>query len=44
MSKYEVIKKVMESQRINENDKVFTIETFLKGWVTEERIKWIWED
>lgn len=43
MSKYKVIKKVMESTRINENDKVYAIEMFLKGWHTEEDIKWIWE-
>lgn len=43
MSKYEVIKKVMESTKINESDKVYTIEMFLKGWYTEEQIKWIWD-
>ena len=43
MSKYEVIKKIMESTKINENDKVYYIEMFLKGWHTENEIKWIWE-
>ena len=42
MSKYDVIKKIMESKKIDENDKVFTIEMFLKGWWTEEGIEWIW--
>lgn len=42
MSKYEVIKKVMESTRINKNDKVYAIEMFLKGWYTEQSIEWIW--
>ena len=40
MSKYEVIKAVMESERFtNEEDKVYAIEMFLKGWWTEEQIK-----
>ena len=41
MNKYEVIKKIMESESINENDKVYHIEMFLKGWLTEEDLKWI---
>ena len=44
MSKYEVIKRVMESTRINDDDKVYAIEMFLKGWYTEKQIEWIWED
>ena len=43
MEEYEVIKKIMNSGKINENDKVYYIEMFLKGWHTEEEIKWIWE-
>lgn len=43
MIKYEVIKSIMESGKLNENDKVYYIEMFLKGWHTEEDIKWIWE-
>jgi hypothetical protein len=43
MSKYEVIKNVVESKKINESDKVYYIEMFLRGWHTEEEIKWIWE-
>ena len=42
MSKYEVIKKVMESTRVCEDDKVYAIEMFLKGWYTEQNIEWIW--
>lgn len=42
MDKYEVIKKVMESTRINEDDKVYAIEMFLKGWYTKKQIEWIW--
>ena len=41
-NKYKVIKKVMESTRINEDDKVYAIEMFLKGWYTEKQIEWIW--
>lgn len=43
MDKYEVIKKIINSGKISESDKVYCIETFLKGWSTEEEIKWIWE-
>lgn len=43
MSKYEVIKKIVESKRINNDDQVYHIEMFLKGWSTEEDLKWIWE-
>lgn len=42
MSKYEVIKKIMESARINEDDKVYAIEMFLKGYYTAQNIEWIW--
>lgn len=42
MSKYEVIKRVMDSTRINEDDKVYAIEMYLKGWYTEQNIEWIW--
>lgn len=31
MSKYEVIKKIMDATRINEDDKVYAIEMYLKG-------------
>ena len=41
-SKYEVIKRVMESTRINADDKVYAIEMFLKGWYTKKQIEWIW--
>ena len=43
MSKYEVIKKIMGSKKLTDNNKVYYIEMFLKGWHTEENIKWIWE-
>lgn len=43
MNKYEVIKKIVESSAINENDKVHNIEMFLKGWSTEKDLEWIWE-
>lgn len=44
MSKYEIIKKIMESEAISESNKVYHIEMFLKGWSTEEDLKWIWEN
>ena len=43
MPKYEVTRKIIESNKINEADQVYYIEMFLKGWLTEEEIKWIWE-
>lgn len=42
MSKYEVIEAIMGSSRINEDDKVYAIEMFLKGWYTEQNIEWVW--
>ena len=42
MSKYEVIKRIIESD-LQEDGKVYYIEMFLKGWFTEENINWIWE-
>lgn len=44
MNKYIAIQKIMGSTKINENDKVYAIEMFLKGWWTEDEIRWIWED
>lgn len=45
MSKYEVIKAIMESKQVkDEKDKVYAIEMFLKGWWTEEQVKWFLED
>ena len=43
MSQYEVIKKIVDSNAINEKDKVFHIKMYLKGWSREEDLKWIWE-
>ena len=43
MTKYKVIKNIMESTRLNEADQLYYIETFLKGWSTVDDIKWIWE-
>lgn len=43
MNKYKVIKSIMDSEAINENNKVYHIEMFLKGWSTEEDLAWIWE-
>ena len=43
MEKYEVIKRVMDSNAINKNEKVYHIEMFLKGWSTEKDLEWIWE-
>lgn len=44
MTEYEVIKKIMDSNKIDENDKVYFIQSFLLHWSTEEKLKWIWEE
>ena len=44
MTKYQVITNIMNSDKIGENDKVYFIEMYLKGWSTENDVKWIWED
>lgn len=43
MSKYEVIKNIMDSEELTEDEKMYYIEMFLKGWHTKEELKWIWE-
>lgn len=43
MTKYEVIKRIMNSNSVDENDKVYHIEMFLKGWLAEEDLTWIWK-
>lgn len=44
MAEYEVIKNIMNSNKINENDKVYYIEMFLKDWYTAEDLNWIWDN
>lgn len=44
MTKYEVIEKIMNSNKIDEDDKVYFIQSFLLNWSTEEKLKWIWEE
>lgn len=41
MSKYEIIKNIMESTKISNNDKIYYVEMFVKGWHTEEDLSWI---
>lgn len=43
LKKYEIIEKIMASEKIDKSDKVYYIEMFIKGWHDEEEIKWIWE-
>lgn len=43
MKKYDVIKRIMESTRLNESDQAYYIEMFLGGFYTVDEIKWIWE-
>jgi hypothetical protein len=42
MNKYQVIKNIMYSTKVNDDDKVYYIEMYLKGWHTEQDIEWIW--
>jgi hypothetical protein len=44
MTNYEVIKKIMESNKISNDDKAYYIEMFLKDWYTLIDIDWIWSD
>ena len=43
MKKCDIIRKILESQRINEDQQAYYIEMVLKGWYTVNDIKWIWE-
>lgn len=43
MTKYDVVKNIMESQRVNEDEQAYFIEMYIKGWFTVDEIKWIWE-
>ena len=43
MNKFEVLEKIMDSEKLKENEKVNTIKTFLLGWLEEDDLKWIWE-
>lgn len=42
LKKYEVIKKIMDSNKIDETNKAYYIEMFVKHWFDEEQIEWIW--
>ena len=43
MKKYDVIKRIMESNRLNESDQAYYMEMFLSGVYTADDLKWIWE-
>lgn len=43
MSEYEVIKKIMETDRLSEKDKVYFVRRYLNGTNTEEQLKVFWE-
>lgn len=43
MNKYQVIKQIVESKKINDDDKVYYVEMFVKGWYDETDLEWIWE-
>lgn len=44
MTKYEVIEKIMNSTKCDEEHKVNTIQTYLLGWLEIDDIKWLWEN
>lgn len=44
MTKYEMIKAVINSDKITENDKLNYIQLILGNWLKENDIKWIWEE
>lgn len=43
MNKYNIIKSIMNSRKIDDDTKIYYIEMFIKDWYTEEDINWIWE-
>ena len=43
MSKFEVLEKIMGSEKLKEKEKIDTIKTYLLGWLEEDDLKWIWE-
>ena len=44
MAEYEVIKNIMNSNKINENDKVYYIEMFFFFFYTAKDLNWIWDN
>ena len=42
LKKYEVIEKIMNSEKIDKTDKAYYIEMFLKSWFSEEELEWLW--
>jgi hypothetical protein len=44
MSKFEVVKGIVESNKLDDNGKVNTIQTFLLGWLNESDMDWILKD
>ena len=44
MSKFEVVKRIVESNKLDDDGKVNTIQTFLLGWLNESDMDWILKD
>ena len=44
MGKYEAIEKIMGSNKIDKEKKLYFIQSLLMHWLTTDDIKWIWED
>ncbi len=44
LNNYKIIKKIMDSNKINEVDKAYYVEMFVKHWYDEEQLKWLWEN
>ena len=44
MKKFEVVKRIVESNKLDDNGKVNTIQNFLLGWLNERDMDWILED
>ena len=44
MSKFEVVKRIVESKKLDDNEKVNTIQSFLLGWLNESDMGWILDD
>lgn len=41
--KCDIITKILQSEKVNDDEKVYFIQSFLLHYYTIDQIKWIWE-
>ena len=39
----EIIKRIIESKRIADKDRIWYISNYINHWLSEEDIKWLWD-